>query len=103
MNAKNQTPQQACQKIIRSFFEKYPNPHLKAEADRILESFLAQKVPMPGKSGGWAGGIVYAAANRYKIACGVPGLLNKELEDFFKASMSVIYERAAKLRWPWTY
>ena len=103
MITKNQTPEQACQKMIKSFFAKYPNPHLKTEAGRIFKEFLTQKIDMRGKPGGWAGGIIYAAANRYSRACGVPGLLNKDFEEFFETSRSVIYKRAARFRWPWMY
>lgn len=98
MIAKIETPEQSCQKMIKSFFAKYPNPRLKTEADHILQDFLAQKVDMRGKPGGWAGGIIYAAANRYKRACGVPGLLNNECEAFFDVSMGTIYKRAWKIR-----
>lgn len=94
----NETTDQSCQRLLTAFFKKFPNPPLQAEADRMLKSLLDFKVPMPGKSGGWAGGIVYALANQYRRACGVPGLLNKECEAFFNVSMAMIYKRAAKIR-----
>ncbi|MFA6187603.1 MAG: hypothetical protein WC770_10405 [Phycisphaerae bacterium] len=100
MIAKNETVEQACQRILAAFFVKYPNPDLQAEANRILKEFLAQKIPMKGKPSGWAGGIVYAAANRCRRACGVPGLLNKEYAQFFGISMETIYRRAARFRRP---
>jgi hypothetical protein len=50
---------------------------------------------MPGNAGGWAGGIVYAVGSH---GCGVPDVLNRELEEAFGATMQMIYKRAAQLR-----
>ena len=58
---------------------------------------MACDEPLLGRPGGWAAGIVYALANRYRIACGVPGLLNKDLEVFFGVSMETIRERAVRV------
>ena len=77
---------------------KHPDARLKIEANRTLKRLMAQEVPMLGKPGGWAGGIIYALANQYRRACGVPGLLNKECEEFFKVSMDTIYRRAAMIK-----
>ena len=87
-----------CQQLLTSFFKKYPNPHLQIEVNRILKRLLALKIPMPGKQGGWAGGIIYALANQYCRACGIPGLLNKESEEFFNVSIETIYRRARRIR-----
>ena len=103
MIAKNETVEQTCQRLLSAFFRKYPNPGLQTEANRLLKKFLAQNISMQGKPGGWAGGIIYAAANRYRLACGVPGLLNKEYSQFFCVSMETIYRRAASFRRPWDY
>jgi hypothetical protein len=59
---------------------------------------MAQKVPLLGRPGGWAGGIIYALTNQYRRACGIPGLLNKECEEFFNVSMDTIYRRAAMIK-----
>ena len=58
---------------------------------------MAGDEPLLGRSAGWAAGIVYALANRYRIACGVPGLLNKDLEEFFGVKMETIRNRAARV------
>ncbi|MDH4239316.1 MAG: hypothetical protein OEW48_07115 [Phycisphaerae bacterium] len=83
-----------CQQLLTSFFKKYPSPHLQIEVNRILKRLLALKILMPGKQGGWAGGMIYALANQYCRACGIPGLLNKESEEFFNVSIETIYRRA---------
>ena len=94
----NETTDQTCQQRLAAFFKKFPNARLQVEADGILRSLQDFKVPMPGKPGGWAGGIVYALANQYRRACGVPGLLNKECEEFFNVSMATIYKRAVMIQ-----
>ena len=98
MIAINKTSEQTCQQLLTDFFTKYPNVRLQVQAGRTLKKLLASKIPMPGKPGGWAGGIVYALANQFRQACGVPGLLNQEAEEFFCVSMGTIYKRAAKIR-----
>ena len=94
----NETTDQACQQHLEDFFKKFPNPCLQTETNRMLRNLLGFKFSMPGKPGGWAGGIIYTVTNRYKRACGIPGLLNKECEDFFDVSMSTIYKRSWMIR-----
>ena len=98
MIAENEIRNQNCQQLLAAFFTKYPDARLKVEADRTLKGLMARKVPMLGKPGGWVGGIVYALTNQYRRACGIPGLLNKECEEFFYVSMETIYRRAAMIR-----
>jgi hypothetical protein len=94
----NETIDPTCQQLLAYFFQKYPNPHLQIEVNRILKRFLALKIPMLGKPGGWAGGIIYALANQYRRPCGIPSLLNKEIEKFFNVSIETIYRRARRIR-----
>jgi len=89
-----ETTDQTCQQRLTAFFKKFPNPPLQVEVDGMLKSLLDFKVPMPGKPGGWAGGMVYAVSN---CGVGVPGVLNSELEKAFDVSMGTIYKRAAKI------
>ena len=98
MIAMKETVDQACQRLFAAFFAKFPNARLQAQANRSLKRLVAHQIPMPGKQGGWAGGIIYAAANQYRRACGVPGLLNQECEEFFNVSMGTIYKRAWQIR-----
>ena len=94
----NEFSDQTCQQHLEDFFKKFPNPYLQRETNRMLRSLLDFKFPMPGKPGGWAGGIIYALTNRYKRACGIPDLLNKECEEFFNVWMETIYKRAWMIR-----
>jgi hypothetical protein len=94
----NEIIEPTCQQLLTSFFTKYPNPHLQIEVNRILKRLRALKIPMPGKQGGWAGGIIYALANQYCRPCGISGLLNKESEEFFNVSIETIYRRARRIR-----
>ena len=98
MIAENEIRNQNCQQLLAAFFTKCPDARLKIDADRTLNRLMVQKVPMLGKPGGWAGGIIYALANQYRRACGIPGLLNKECKEFFKVSMETIYRRAAMIK-----
>ena len=91
----NKNQEQIYQKLLTTFFKKHPNPQLQVEVKRILKRFLSLKISMPGKPGGWVGGIVYAISS---IGVGVPGVLNSELEESFGVSMGTIYKRAAMIR-----
>ena len=62
-----------------------------------MRFLVADDEPLLGKPSGWAAGIVYALANRYRQPCGVPGLLNKDLEKFFGVTMGTIRNRAARV------
>lgn len=95
MIAVNENKEHTYQQLLAAFFKKHPNPHLQVEVNRILKRLLALKIPMPGKQGGWAGGIVYAMSS---IGVGVPGVLNSEVEKAFNVSMGTIYKRAAMIR-----
>jgi hypothetical protein len=94
----NENKESNCQQQLTAFFKAYPNPELQNEVSRIVNRSDALKIPMHGKSGGWAGGIIYALSNLYQRPCGIHGVLNKECEDFFKVSMETIYRRAYKVR-----
>ena len=98
MIAQNKSPDQVCRQLLARFFKQFPHIHLKSDTNRVLKMILAQQIPMLGKPGGWAGGIIYAVANQGRRPCGVPALLNKECERFFNVSMSTIYKRAWRIR-----
>ena len=95
MITKQKTVDQTYQQLLSDFFNKFPNIRLQVEANRTLEKLLSCKSLMPGKPGGWAGGILYAISS---IGVGVPGVLNSELEEAFSVSMGTIYKRATKIR-----
>lgn len=92
MIAPNIDPQK--QLLIR-FFKQFPNRQLQAASNLVHKQLVGLKSPMPGKPGGWAGGIVYAISS---IGVGVPGVLNGELQESFQVSMATIYKRAAQIR-----
>ncbi|MEN6384472.1 MAG: hypothetical protein ABFD79_04675 [Phycisphaerales bacterium] len=90
----NENKEPTCQQQLDAFFKAYPNPNLQNEVNGFVTRY---KIPMKGKSGGWAGGIVYALSNLYKSPCGIRGVLNKECEDSFNVSMDTIYRRAYQI------
>ena len=66
---------------------------------KALRFLAAGYEPMRRKPEGWAAGTVYALANRDRRACGMPGMLNAEFEEFFGVTMSTVYRRAAEVEW----
>ena len=86
-----------CKDFLNRFSDRYSDDALRKKALKALRLVMAGDEPLLGSAAGWAAGIVYALANRYRIACGVPGLLNKDLEKFFGVSMETIRERALRV------
>ena len=86
-----------CKDFLNRFFDSYRDDTLQKQALKALRFLMAGDEPLLGKPAGWAAGIVYALANRYRQPCGVPGLLNKDLEKFFGVTMGTIRERAARV------
>ena len=87
----------ACRSHLERFFAAHPDETLQPRTDKFLRFIMAGDEPLLGRPEGWAAGIVYAAANWERRACGVPGLLNSELESFFGVSMGTIRRRAARV------
>jgi len=81
--------------LLIQFFQRFPNQELQAASNSLLRLLVRSDLPMKGKPGGWAGGIVYAASS---IGVGVPGVFNRELEEAFHVSMATIYTRAWQIR-----
>ena len=73
------------------------NQHAALCQQSAGDHLVAGDEPIRGKPEGWAAGIIYALANRDRRACGVPGMLNAELEEFFGVTMSTVYKRAAQV------
>jgi len=97
MNIANCDVESACKAILNHFFDTYPDDKMRGRALKALRFLMASDDRLEGNPAGWAGGIVYALANRERIACGLPGLLNKDTEEFFGASMATIRNRAARV------
>ena len=93
----NQDCIRACRGYLEHFFDHHPNAALQKRALKVLRLLTACDEPLRGKPAGWAAGIVYAVANRERRACGVPGILNEDLEAFFDVSMGTARKRAARI------
>ena len=88
---------QLCREHLDRFFKSYPDPAMQKRATKALRFLASGDAPLVGKPEGWAAGIIYALANRGRRACGVPGVLNAEFEQFFGVSMSTVRKRAAQV------
>ncbi|HET6247543.1 MAG TPA: hypothetical protein VFE47_07600 [Tepidisphaeraceae bacterium] len=84
-----------CREHFDRYFDHYPNGVMDKRAMKTLRFVMADEEARAGKPGGWAAGIIYFLANQDRQACGVPGLLNSELEEFFGVSISTVRKRAA--------
>ena len=87
--------EKACWEFLEAFFERFPNAQLQARVHSALPQLLAKNKVFLGKPGGWAGGLVHALGNEY--GAGVPGILNRELEEVFGVSISTIHKRSAQI------
>jgi len=97
MTATRQDIQAECRRHLDRFFASYGDAKMQKAAMKALRFLTAGDEPMGGKPEGWAAGIVYAFANRDRRACGLPGMLNAEFEEFFGVTMSTVYKRAAEV------
>ncbi|KAB2949518.1 MAG: hypothetical protein F9K17_02900 [Phycisphaerae bacterium] len=97
MAVTNQDCEQACRESLERFFGKHPDATMEQRAVKALRFLAACGKALPGKPDGWAAGIIYGLANRDRRACGVPGLLNSEVEAHFGVSMGTIRKRAAQI------
>ena len=88
---------QECREHLDRFFTSYGDAKMQKAATKVLRFLAVGDEPIRGKPEGWAAGIVYALANRDRRACGVPGMLNAEFEEFFGVTMSTVYKRAAQV------
>lgn len=79
-----------CKDFLNRFFDSYRDDALRKRSLKAMRFLVADEELLLGKPAGWAAGIVYALANRYRQPCGVPGLLNKDLEKFFGVTMGTI-------------
>ena len=95
MSANCHSFEESCKRLYVSFFSQYPNSELQKIADQALLAILKQNSDLPGDAGSWAGGIVYAVSS---IGCGVPGVMNAELEKAFDTKIAAIRKRAAQVR-----
>ena len=97
MNALDHDLDPACREHLLRFFAVHPDAALQKRALRALRFLRVSDEPLAGKAEGWAAGIIYAVANRDRMACGVPGVLNSEFEAMMGVSMSTARTRAAQV------
>ena len=102
MTTAKQEMQRQCRAELDRFFATYPNPALQRSAAKALRFLVASDERLHGKPEAWAAGIIYALANRDRRPCGVPGMLNDEVEQFFVVSISTVRRRAAQVMWALT-
>ena len=96
MTASNDDPtNKTCRGLLDAFFERHPNDDLRDRVGDALSSLLGRDMAMPGAPGGWAGGIVYAVGG---TGCGVPGVMNADLEAAFGTTMGTIRRRAEQIK-----
>lgn len=98
MAVSNEIGERACRASLERFFGEHPpDAAMQRRALKTLRLLAACEKPLPGMPEGWAAGIIYGLANRDRRACGVPGLLNSEVEALFGVSMGTIRKRAAQI------
>lgn len=85
----------ACARLYIEFFGNFPNDDLRDRVSRALASLLTRQRSFPGDAGGGAGGIVYAVGSG---GCGMPDVMNADLEKAFGTKMTMIRKRAAQVR-----
>jgi len=93
----NANAEEQCREHLERFFASYQDPALKRSCQKALRFLTALDQPLAGKPEGWAAGIVYAVANRGCRPCGVPGILNADLERHFGVSISTVRKRATQV------
>ena len=95
MSADCHSFEETCRTLYASFFGQYPNNELQTHAARALRMLVERQNDFPGGAGSWAGGTIYAVSS---IGCGVPGVMNADLEKTFNTKMAAIRKRAAQIK-----
>lgn len=98
MNAISTEFEAECRVLIDQYFAACPDHAKQKQAYKFLWMLRASEKPIQGKVNGWAGGIVYFVVNDGRIPCGVPGMLNADLEKLMGVSMGTIRTRAARVQ-----
>jgi len=83
--------EETCARLFDAFFRKYPNDELWKRTAAALLAVMKRQKDFPGKHEGWAAGILFAVCSR---GCGVPDVMNADLEKAFDVTMSTIRKRA---------
>jgi hypothetical protein len=91
MIARNCSFEETCTELFIAFFKNRPHDGLLERSVMAMLAVTKRQKCFPGKHEGWAAGIIFAVGS---MGCGVPGVLNSELEKAFGVTMSTIYKRA---------
>ncbi len=83
--------EETCARLFNAFFKKYPNDELRERTAAVLLAVMKRQKSFPGKNEGWAAGMMFAVCSR---GCGVPDVMNNEVEQAFGVTMSTIRKRA---------
>ena len=78
-------------RLCIDLFDKCPGDDPRDRVGMAMATPLKPKTSFAGAAAGWAAGIVFAVGS---ADCGVPCVLNSELEKAFGVTMSTIYKRA---------
>ena len=97
MNAEPTDLERHSREHLDRFFAAHPNNGLHRRSLKALRFVASSGERLDGRPEGWSAGIVYAVANLDRQACGVPGVLNSEIEAAFGVSMETIRRRAARV------
>jgi len=97
MSTMNTDFQKLCREHLDRFFASYRDMAMQKSAMKALRFLVTGDEPMGGKPEGWAAEMIYALSNRDRRACGVPGMLNAEVEQFFGVTMNTVRRRAAQV------
>jgi hypothetical protein len=98
MDTRDRDCEATYRRCLDSFFTKHPNAALQASSLKALRFLMVSGEPLHGRPAGWAAGIVYALTTSGRQPCGVPGILNAELEELFGTTMSTVRKRAAHVQ-----
>lgn len=89
--------ERTCRNSLERFFAEHPDTATQQRALKAFRLLTACEKTLRGNPEGWAAGIIYWAANNDRRACGVPGVLNSEVEAIFRVSMDTVRRRAAQV------
>lgn len=86
-------PKMSVRDFIDRFFETFPDQSFHTIACNALDILQKKQTSFPGKTGGWAGGLIYGLLTWTNFR-GRHVILNSQLEQIFGVSAATIRKRA---------